>query len=886
MPNIATRLLSTGSLLVNGSFDEQTDNLVYDSTLTLYLNASKTTSYSGTGTTWADLSGNAYDTTLIGSPTYSAGAIVFNASVTTQYANVPIAAIPSGGSQVSVCCWINLGNPATPPAASVFSCSNSAGNRIINIHLPWNDSIVYWDAGNTGATYDRINTGILTLAQKTGWHHWAFTKNATAGTMAIYLDGASVVTGTGKTLTLDTVSTAISPCAIANFQGTSNWNGSVSSFEIYNVALTAAQVAQNYSATSAPFTKFKTTLTNVYASLLDEVTGITTSLTANRLYSWGYNTYGQLGLGDAIDRSSPQQVGSLTTWSTVAGGAYHTMATKTDGTLWSWGLNDSGQLGTSNVINRSSPQQVGALTTWSTVAAGQYHTMATKTDGTLWSWGYNAYGQLGLGDTIDRSSPQQVGALTTWLTIVGGAYYTMATKTDGTLWSWGLNDYGQLGTSNVINRSSPQQVGALTTWSKIAAGRLHTMATKTTGALWSWGYNAYGQLGLGLGPLVYRSSPVQVGALTTWLTVAAGKYHSLATKTTGALWSWGYNISGQLGTSNVIYRSSPVQVGALTTWLTIAGGVYHTMATKTDGTLWSWGSSFNSQLGLGDNLSRSSPQQVGALTTWSTVAAGGYHSIAVTSDITITNGVKREISDGTLQVKNIFDEFTGAPVVDSNLMLWLDAAQTASYPGSGATWTDLSPTPKNYTLTASPTFNSIIGGGVITFAGASSQYATSASSLFNSTTYPAYTISLWVYPTGAGNFVQVDGQAALSTGYYYSAIEISAAGIIKFGQWTGAGITTIATSTQSLNTWYNLVITYASTLATAYVNGASVGTSATAWSAPGASTFMALMATSGTAMGTVGYASGNIGAFMVYNRALSADEITTNFNALNRRYGI
>jgi hypothetical protein len=223
--------------------------------LTLYLDAGNPKSYPGSGTAWNDLSGNGRNATLNSSPTYTTtqmGAIRFYASGTGQYADVPVAAIPSGGSQVSVCCWINLGNPATPPAASVFSCSSSTGNRIINIHLPWSDSVAYWDAGNN-AGFNRINTSTLTTAQKTSWHHWAFTLNATAGTMAIYLDGVSVATGTGKTLTLGTVSTASSPCAIANFQGSANWNGSVSSFQIYNVELTAAQVSQNFNALRGRF---------------------------------------------------------------------------------------------------------------------------------------------------------------------------------------------------------------------------------------------------------------------------------------------------------------------------------------------------------------------------------------------------------------------------------------------------------------------------------------------------------------------------------------------------------------------------------------------------------------------------------------------------------
>jgi hypothetical protein len=268
--------------------------------------------------------------------------------------------------------------------------------------------------------------------------------------------------------------------------------------------------------------------------------------------------------------------------------------------------------------------------------------------------------------------------------------------------------------------------------------------------------------------------------------------------------------------------------------------------------------------------------------TW--IATGPFNQGSTTIKNRLVNPIS--VSGATVEVSNIFDEFTGAPVIDGNLMVWVDAGQTSSYPGSGATWTDLSGNGKNYTLGASPTYNSILGGGVITFAGASSQYATTATTLFNSTTYNTYTLSLWAYPTGAGNFVQVNGQTTPNTAYHYSAIEISAAGVIKFGQWTGAVDTVIATSTQSLNAWYNLVITYNGTTATAYVNGVSVGSTNISWSSPGAQTFMALMAIDSTNMGTGAYASGSLGQFMVYNRGLSFDEVTTNFNALRGRYGI
>ena len=153
----------------------------------------------------------------------------------------------------------------------------------------------------------------------------------------------------------------------------------------------------------------------------------------------------------------------------------------TSGYFYSWGVNADGQLGLGNTTSRSSPVQVGALTNWSRVSAGSLHSLAVKTDGTLWAWGRNFSGQLGLGDTASRLSPVQVGLLTNWNQISGGDSHSLAVKTDGTLWSWGLNarlsgGTGQLGLGDIVHRSSPVQVGALTNWSQAAAGTDHSLA--------------------------------------------------------------------------------------------------------------------------------------------------------------------------------------------------------------------------------------------------------------------------------------------------------------------------------------------------------------------------------------------------------------------------
>jgi alpha-tubulin suppressor-like RCC1 family protein len=143
--------------------------------------------------------------------------------------------------------------------------------------------------------------------------------------------------------------------------------------------------------------------------------------TDGTLWTWGRNGSGQLGLGDTTNRSSPVQVGSLTTWSKVSAPTRNncSFAIKTGGTLWAWGDNYFGNLGLSDSINRSSPVQVGALTNWDTVSCGSSFCIALKTDGTLWSWGGGSGqvatdGCLGLGNTTAYSSPKQIGSLTDW----------------------------------------------------------------------------------------------------------------------------------------------------------------------------------------------------------------------------------------------------------------------------------------------------------------------------------------------------------------------------------------------------------------------------------------------------------------------------------------
>jgi len=304
------------------------------------------------------------------------------------------------------------------------------------------------------------------------------------------------------------------------------------------------------------------------------------------LWSWGKNSFGQLGNNAITNRSSPvQTVSGGTNWKLVDCGFYHTAAIKTDGTLWSWGFNAFGQLGNNAITNVSSPvQTVSGGTNWRFVSCKFYDTAAIKTDGTLWLWGYNAYGGLGDNTTTNKSSPiQTVSGGTDWKSVASGHGSMACIKTDGTLWTWGSNSIGQLGDNTTTNKSSPvQTVAGGTSWKSVAAGSGIVASIKTDGTLWTWGLNGNGQLGDNT--RTNRSSPVQtVSAGTNWRSVACAANMIQSIKTDGTLWLWGRGTSGELGDNSITSKSSPVQtVSGGTNWKLVAGGQYHSAAIKTD----------------------------------------------------------------------------------------------------------------------------------------------------------------------------------------------------------------------------------------------------------------------------------------------------------------
>ena len=252
------------------------------------------------------------------------------------------------------------------------------------------------------------------------------------------------------------------------------------------------------------------------------------TIDANGLaHSWGYNAYCGLGYGACSSSSSnvdfkktiPVDVlstGALNgkTLSMIYGGKRYSAALSNENKIYTWGLNTYGQLGIGNTYNQSSPIAVSTSGVLSgkvieKVSAGDSAILALDSNGVVYSWGRNNAGQLGINSTTNATSPALVvsnGVLNSKVIvdIAEGKEHSLALDSNGIVYSWGNYGYGELGDNGVYsaNRLVPGLVyasGALNNKviEKIFAGSYNSFAIDSDRQAYAWGKNDYGQLGIG-----------------------------------------------------------------------------------------------------------------------------------------------------------------------------------------------------------------------------------------------------------------------------------------------------------------------------------------------------------------------------------------------------
>src|SRR5690606_23030839 len=80
------------------------------------------------------------------------------------------------------------------------------------------------------------------------------------------------------------------------------------------------------------------------------------------LWSWGGNSYGELGMNSSFTIDVPTRVGTAANWQSAVAGSFHTLGTRSDGSLYGWGYNENGSVGDNTLINRDEPVLLGCPT--------------------------------------------------------------------------------------------------------------------------------------------------------------------------------------------------------------------------------------------------------------------------------------------------------------------------------------------------------------------------------------------------------------------------------------------------------------------------------------------------------------------------------------------
>ena len=389
-----------------------------------------------------------------------------------------------------------------------------------------------------------------------------------------------------------------------------------------------------------------------------------------RVYAFGLNDEGQLGLGDTTNRLSLTELTVAPADATankpiirgqvknIAAGDRHTFIQTNDGKLFVFGRNDEGQLGLGDNNDRNKPTEltVATATASKPILRGQVknihlnlnHSFIETNDGKLFVFGDNISGELGLGDLNNRNKPTELTVATATASkpivrnqiknINLGYSHSFIETNDGKLFVFGSDGYGQLGINTYGSEHTPIELTVATATAskpilrnqikKVALGGTFSFIQTNDNKLFVFGMNTHGELGLG--NTTNRSIPTELTVSTATVSkpilrnqlkaAALGGFHSFVQTKDGKVFSFGRNNYGQLGLGNNSNQNSPVELTtsstnaikpiARNTVRRIFAGRYHSFLETNDNKIFVFGRNNNGQLGLGSTTDKNVPTEL------------------------------------------------------------------------------------------------------------------------------------------------------------------------------------------------------------------------------------------------------------------------------------
>ncbi|XP_070945058.1 X-linked retinitis pigmentosa GTPase regulator isoform X13 [Macaca nemestrina] len=291
----------------------------------------------------------------------------------------------------------------------------------------------------------------------------------------------------------------------------------------------------------------------VHLSCGDEHTAVVTG--NNKLYVFGSNNWGQLGLGSKSTISKPTCVKALKPEKVklAACGRNHTLVSTEGGNVYATGGNDEGQLGLGDTEERNTFHVISFFTSEHKIkqlSAGSNTSAALTEDGRLFMWGDNSEGQIGLKNVTNVCVPHQVtiGKPVSWISC--GYYHSAFVTTDGELYMFGEPENGKLGLPNQLlsNHRTPQLVSEIPEKViQVACGGEHTVVL-TENAVYTFGLGQFGQLGLGTF-LFETSEPKVIENIRdhTISYISCGENHTALITDIGLMYTFGDGRHGKLG---------------------------------------------------------------------------------------------------------------------------------------------------------------------------------------------------------------------------------------------------------------------------------------------------------------------------------------------------